>query len=132
METESLKKMPLKRIEEKELKAFFFIGQAENIQSQEGVHIVFGYDLEKAMEIVEKQIPINMFIKESGAVPARELFKQIEGVEEVLNPKQKVDFKLPPVLPTKEQFILNLKLCANDFITDKKEKAKLLKIIEKI
>jgi len=132
METETTKKIPLKITEERELKAFLFIAQSVNIESQQGVHIVFSYDLEKAMENVEKIVPMNMFIKESGSVPVKDLFKRIEGFERVIDPPQKIEVRLPPVLSTREQFINNLKLCANEYVENKKDKSQLLKIIDKI
>jgi len=132
-------KMPLNQFENRELKAYFFIGKSENIwANREGIHTIFSYDLDQAIKKANETAPAGFFIKHIAAVPVRELFKLIDVEGSAFIKETKVDEALAPLPPviekktTREQFIYNLKLATDEFVENKEDKIKLEEIINKI
>lgn len=116
------KKLKINNLQERELRAYFFIRQAEPTQMKQGINVEFAYDLDQASEQVVKKVEVGWMVRDCGFLPVKKFFEQIELSGTILEPKK----------ISKEQFILNLTLASEEFIKDTKERNKLKKILEKI
>lgn len=124
-------KLPLNKFENRELRAYIFIGKSEDIWAmKEGTHIIFSYDLDRAVISANQSAPLGFFIKHIGTIPIKELFKMVETEQAMVfnKPEEKAIEKKT----TKEQFVFNLLLAADEFVKDAEDKKKLLKIVQRL
>lgn len=129
METQTEKKMPLSRLENRELRAYVFISRQVDIKvMNEGVSLIFSFDLDKAMEKVFTIAPLGSYIKPMGYMLVKDLINKIEVGEATTIISQAEPIKKEI---TKEQFICNLKLIADQFL-EGEDKEKLKEIISRI
>ncbi len=126
-ELETIKKLNIVNFEARELRAYLFISRSEEIRvAVESINLIFGYDLDFAESRVEKDAPAGFYIKKMGSIPVKELLKRIETEGFFVKTEEKVEPKT-----TKEQFLCNLQLCAEEFLKGE-DKKKLKEIIKNI
>lgn len=129
-ETQIEKKMPLSQLENRELRVYLFVTRPMDIQIQnEGVNLIFSFDLDKAITKVAEMVPKGFNIKPFGYLLAKDLLNRMEtGTSTSLSQTQEKPIKKET---TKEQFIYNLKLVIDQFLKGE-DKEKLKEIISRI
>ena len=131
MEIKTEKAMPLSNLENRDLRLYLFISRPVDFKIlQEGIQLIFSYDLDRAIVKCLQMAPQGYSIKQMGFMPVKELLRNVElGNSITLQKDEKISASPPK---TKEQLCWNILLLADEFIEDEDTRQELKKIIEKV